>query len=363
MLPMVLLAQNGGQAAPATQSAPVATPVAGPAPGAAKSPAAAEAKMAAVKAQMTAAAEGTEGSLSIPLKITLTPSESPIKLGLASNIAAVIQNVSSKPVQINLSSLQLTTHSIVAAHGSRCVTPLPASTNTTGATKSDDGYSVILQPSDQVTALFSLSETHEAAQPLDSKLAGQLRDSCEMNLWDKGSRFLDFSPGNYEYFMSGYFTSNNAAGVPIVRTFSSNATFPVGIDQTTVILFSVVGGWLALFVVTFMNAGNEKSVIARMSKVQVPGTGLRGFLEKLSSSESIKALVHFGIQMLGAAILSASVTIVSSRMSESQLPVKISILDAWGAMTVGFVAYFIGKKFINSLASWGGETPAAPNKK
>jgi hypothetical protein len=49
------------------------------------------------------------------------------------------------------------------------------------------------------------------------------------------------------------------------------------------------------------------------------------------------------------AILSAAFTIVSSRLSDSQFPIKVSVLDGWGAITIGFLSCFVGNKFIDSL--------------
>ena len=53
--------------------------------------------------------------------------------------------------------------------------------------------------------------------------------------------------------------------------------------------------------------------------------------------------------VLGVAILSSAFTIVSSRLSDSQFPIKVSVLDGWGAITIGFLSYFVGNKFIDSL--------------
>jgi hypothetical protein len=370
--PTVLPAQETEQA---TQQ-PVALPK--PAPGkvepGVKTPVQSLAKASAGPALVTASTpespipEGTESSLSMPLKISLTPSETPIKLGLTSNIAALIQNVSSKPVIINLSSLQLTTHSIVAAHASRCVTALPASFNIMGASKTQEGYFfVTLQPEDQVSGLFNLSQGTDAFQdssdPAVKKQIEQWKAACSVNRWDRIQQALDFTPGNYDYYMTGYFFANNAANVPTLRTFSTSATFPVGIDQTTVIFFAVIGGWLALLVVAFTNAGNDDSFIGKLKSVDVEGTGLKGLYERVTSSVGFHAVLHFVAQAAGVAILSAAFTIVSSRWSDSQLPVKISILDAWGAMTIGFLSYFVGKKFIGALTAWGNSSPADPNQK
>jgi hypothetical protein len=46
------------------------------------------------------------------------------------------------------------------------------------------------------------------------------------------------------------------------------------------------------------------------------------------------------------------IAIVASRVSETQLPIKVSISDFWGAVTVGFVAYFVGDRILKKLTDF-----------
>lgn len=49
-------------------------------------------------------------------------------------------------------------------------------------------------------------------------------------------------------------------------------------------------------------------------------------------------------------LTSSLVTVVTSRVSaETLLPVKVSVNDMWGAITFGFIAYFLGGKFVQWL--------------
>ena len=77
------------------------------------------------------------------------------------------------------------------------------------------------------------------------------------------------------------------------------------------------------------------------------------------TSSGARAVARFIIRLIATAILSAAVTVVSSRISNPSLPIRISVLDAWGAMTIGFLSYFIGAKFISSLTDWSGGNPAS----
>ena len=314
-----------------------------------------------------------EVTTSMPLKITLTPSETPLKIGSTSNIAATILNTSSKPVLVKLDSMQLRTHSIVAASTSRCVLAMTPNYNMSY------GGDVILQPQDQVSVLFNLSEGAakiddpsdiqappagtgvagtQAPAPITKKMLADMKAECDAGSFGGIKRALDFSPGNYDYFLSGYFSlcifqGDAACNLPM-RQFSLDATFPVGIDQTSIIIFAMVGGWLAYLVVIFNDTGKKHgSMAAKFSRLSARGGGWRGFLDTLVSWEGFHVAWQFALRMIGVAILSAAFTIVSSRLSDTQLPVKITILDAWGAMTIGFVSYFIGQKFILTLTNWG----------
>ena len=328
-----------------------------------------------------AGSPAVEATTSMPLKITLTPSESPLKIGSTSNIAATILNTSSKPVVVFLDSMQLRSHSIVAASTSRCVLAMMPNYNTSY------GGNVTLQPQDQVSVLFNLSQGAatiddpadipaptagagvagtQAPTPITKKMLADEKAACDAGSFGGVKRALDFSPGNYDYFLSGYFSlcvfqSDAACNLPM-RQFSLDATFPVGIDQTSIIVFAIVGGWLAYLVVIFNDSGKKQgSMAAKFSLLSAKGGGWRGFLESLVSWEGFHVAWQFALRMIGVAILSAAFTIVSSRLSDTQLPVKITILDAWGAMTIGFVSYFIGQKFILTLTNWGGGGSSASN--
>jgi hypothetical protein len=309
----------------------------------------------------------------MPLKITLTPSETPLKIGSTSNIAATLANISSRPVRVELDMLQLTTHSIVAGSSSRCVMAMTPNFN------ASMGPEVTLQPQDQVTVLFNLSQdgrfgpppampggapqlspdaakAQAAAAAADAKAAAQ---SCDAHWWGPMKRALDFSPGNYDYFLSGYFSLCLNPGDPNpdptcllpMRPLSVSATFPVGIDQASIILFSVVGGLLALLVVTFNSANKPGSIMHDFRSVATTSTGFQAFWQRLWTSEGVAVAGKFLVRAFGVAILSAAFTIVSSRLSDTQLPVKITILDAWGAMTIGFVSFFVGQRFIKTVAA------------
>lgn len=323
---------------------------------------------------------GSETTTSVPLKITLTPSETPLKIGSTSNMAATIQNISNAPVSIITSTLQLTTPAIVGGRASKCVVDIPVANVNVYTTPE-----VTLQPEDSLTVLFNLSQPPRYAVPMreanESEAAFQqaresynsFRQSCSMGWSGPIQRVLDFSPGNYGYYLQGDFTlctdpqhpDGNLACTEPWRNFSASASFPVGIDQTTIVIFAVLGGWLALLYVIFSKASQPGSILhdfnAALMEVtpeQTSKNPLGRFLQKLMTSSGARAATRFLIRLIATAILSAAVTVISSRISNPSLPIRISVLDAWGAMTIGFLSYFIGAKFISSLTDWSGGSAA-----
>ncbi len=321
---------------------------------------------------------GSETTTAVPLKITLTPSETPLKIGSTSNMAATIQNISYVPVTIYTSTLLLTTPAIVGGKASKCVVDIPQANLNSSLTPT-----VTLQPQDSVTALFNLSQPPRYARPVRSayETTEQFEQaqssymsfmrSCQMGWGGPVERMLDFSPGNYDYYLQGSFTlctdsskreENPACSQP-VRNFSASASFRVGIDQTSIVIFSVLGGWLALLYVIFSKASQPGSILhdfnaalINVAPEEKSKNPLGRFMQKMMTSEGMRAVCRFLIRLIATAILSAAFTVISSRISNPSLPISISVMDAWGAMTMGFLSYFIGAKFISSLTNWSAPT-------
>ena len=65
--------------------------------------------------------------------------------------------------------------------------------------------------------------------------------------------------------------------------------------------------------------------------------------------------------LLSAALVSAVVTVVLSRISDTQFPIKVSVADFWGALTVGFIAYFTGNNLIDRIVGLSNKGGAEAN--
>src|SRR5207253_7905007 len=53
----------------------------------------------------------------------------------------------------------------------------------------------------------------------------------------------------------------------------------------------------------------------------------------------------------GAVLLSTMITILLSRISETQFLIKVTITDIWGAIAIGFIANYVGAKALDKILS------------
>ena len=63
--------------------------------------------------------------------------------------------------------------------------------------------------------------------------------------------------------------------------------------------------------------------------------------------------------LVSAALVIAVVTVVLSRISDTQFPIKVSVNDFGGALTVGFIAYFVGNNLIDQIVGWANKKKSA----
>jgi hypothetical protein len=267
----------------------------------------------------------------VGLRVTLASSTSHISLGSIYSMSADVQNVSAKPLLVDLASIRLAVHSILSPPEKRCVWFYFPHYNDAFKSHKD---SFLLQPQDHVMVLFDLSERTKADP----------QESCDVSFWGRISKMIDFTPGDYSFGVSGYFSSATAQGDSAgpQRPFTQSTNFQVGIDQTWIVIFASIGGVLAYLLASITGARESKQLIDRVFDTK----------KETFSYESLKLLMSLAVKVAGAALLSGAFAIVAARTSDIQFPIKVSILDGWGAITIGFLAYFAGGKFIQTLTSW-----------
>ncbi len=141
-----------------------------------------------------------------------------------------------------------------------------------------------------------------------------------------------------------------AGAIPAHR-FSETKTLHVGLSQLTTLFAAMIGAFIAYWVVA-LKPGQDWDAFITILEDAEPVNGRFG--TPISNSRKWLAGLSLLRNAFLAAVLGGVVTIVASRLSDTHFPVKVSVNDWWGALTIGFVAYFVGNKFINTLSTLGG---------
>jgi hypothetical protein len=120
---------------------------------------------------------------------------------------------------------------------------------------------------------------------------------------------------------------------------------PIG-APITVILFGAAIGGLAAYMVGKLSGGGSNSS-------QSGGAGALSLFATTASTVS----AAFGAMLLGCIV-----TILLSRLAETEFPIRVNVSDLWGAIAIGFVGAYSGTsvlaKIFNQSAS---NKKAAPN--
>ena len=275
------------------------------------------------------------------ISVTFNTSTTKIIQGSVLSMDTEIENISNSPVSVDLDSMQLAVQPELAPADVLCTWFYEPSAV-------PPGTKVLLQPGDKYTVFFDTAEKI-------TEDTWKKSPDCRATWWGKVRKRVDFLPGNYTFVLEGVFstvdtksvtlvagqTSNvNLTTAPQLHSFISSASFPVGIDQAQIVLYAGIGGLLAWIVMKVRNKDPQPP----------PTPGLSDFHHRL------RRFMKTVQEILAAMLVSITVTIVASRLSTTTFPIKVSVDDFWGALTVGFVSYFVGGKFIDKLAEG-----AAPN--
>jgi hypothetical protein len=162
---------------------------------------------------------------------------------------------------------------------------------------------------------------------------------------------LGFVPGNYPFVVVGKaYRTKDATSEATYHTYTDQLKQHVGLDQVDAMLAAMFGGLLA-YVLTALRQDGAFSKFTTFTRGSI-ATNVRASLVVLRGLAS-------------AAPVSASVTILMVRISDTQFPIKVSVADFWGALTVGFIAFFIGDNLIERIVrlATGKPPPADPPEK
>jgi hypothetical protein len=284
------------------------------------------------------------------VKVTITTSRPQVTTDGAYGIFADLQNVASVPVTLYPSETVLIIQPEVAGDHD-CVFSIEGfyPTEPGKTEKLQLGGPIVVQPKEHYVAFWDVSKTGTGSCQGES---GQNQGPTWLErAGSKTKEQLSFVPGEYAFVVVGkahlHTAGKEEAGY---HTFTEQVKLHVGLTQLSAIVAAMIGGLIGYFVMALR--GGEDGEFARLKKEQ--DAGKRHWFSR------------WGVILRGlvsAALVSAVVTVLLSRISDTQFPIKVSVADFWGALTVGFVAYFSGNKLIDRIVGLasksGGGTPGS----
>lgn len=277
-------------------------------------------------------ATGDQFQESQVVKVTIATSRAEVTSNGGYGVYADLENLASVPVtiypdQLDLVSLPELTLKAGCSYASYAFFP-------TEPDKDKDhpsGWPILIQPNEHYQVFWDVN-----TQSCSSKQTVSSKEGWFTSWYNYFVDSLSFVPGDYTFVVEGKaHLAPDTAADSNYHTFEQSLRLHVGITQINSMLAAMLGGVIAYFVIVLRQGGEFGPLKPgkNRSKYWIPVLRLLVFFRNLFS----------------AALLSGVVTIILSRISDTQFPIKVSVSDFWGALTIGFVAYFTGNKIIDKL--------------
>lgn len=281
----------------------------------------------------TAKPESQVSATSAPkgaLKITLTPSRDQAVADSDFGVTGRVENVSDKVVYLTPTSLSLIAPPEIDPDGPRNWTALFGSTDVVVTPEASATTNAVPEANKGVDQQANNEQWWNAYNQIIIPLAPgstisafwSLRKESKnwfikefMNFYDG----LKFSPGRYTLtVVAGYWDTFESAqsSAPDWHTQSVDMQEVISAPQSTIFFGAILGGMFAFMLVWKANP----SLYSKMGFFSAP-------------------------------LLSILVTILLSRLSESQFIVRVTVSDVWGAMAVGFIGAASGPAILQKFTS------------
>ncbi len=258
------------------------------------------------------------------VKVVVSTSRPEVTRSHAWGLAADITNISPEAIVIHAHDLQLIVQPEVA--------------QTKLCTQSSMSFLPIWQGGNDSQIVLQAGEHYMFFWTGEDASLANL-SPCSLGRWQKLGEVLNFVPGPYTFAVLGKVRPIQEPEGSY-HTFAEAVTVKISITQMSIMFFAGIGAFLAYCVVCLQDGGD----FDRIHKAQSGRDAAAGWFVLLRNAFS-------------AGLLGAVLAVVASRLSDTQFPVKVSVNDIWGALTIGFVSYFVGNGFINKLKQL---SPAPP---
>lgn len=203
---------------------------------------------------------------------------------------------------------------------------------------------IALQPGDTYKVFWEkrpVTHGRKEASETQTSILKNVIDTIRSEL-----NFIFFTPGEYKISVLAHYWTDPSFPEDDYRIVSESITLQVAAPQSVILLGAALGGLIAYFILPHARR--------RFIRTESSAAGGKSFFFKRISKE--------GIGILGAILLSAMVTILLSRISETQFVIRVTVNDFWGAVAIGFVANYAGTKILDKIIPAPTKTSASQKK-
>lgn len=145
-------------------------------------------------------------------------------------------------------------------------------------------------------------------------------------------RYLFFSPGKYTItVVARYWIDPELPPDGKSHTVTASTTFTIRAPQFVILFGAGLGGLLAYFILP-----HRRRILAKSPE----GPGWLQVIRRLAKES---------LGLISSMALSVIVTILLSRLSDTQFFIRVTVEDLWGAIAIGFVANYFGYKGLARL--------------
>jgi hypothetical protein len=278
---------------------------------------------------VTAAVPSQGGQTANGLSIKLEGSRQHLAVGTSFGISGTVTNNTKSIVYVNERFLTLKVPVEVEGPGTTAASVwfahMPAANH--GETGNDFLFkaTVALKPGQTSSAFWFVNQKELRDSSQRSTDSASVWNAVRF-LYEQLStelNFLFFEPGNYRLTVTANYWDNiGLTGNPNLAVESS--TVDVAAPQSVILLGASIGGLIAYMILPQTRRQRATRSTAYRAAAAVTGA-------------------------LGAMLLSAIVTILLARISESQFLIRVTVSDLWGAIAIGFVANYFGVGALNKI--------------
>lgn len=240
--------------------------------------------------------------------------------------------------------------------------PTEAGFDSAGKSKTPYNAKVALRAGDSYRVFFGIKPSLKTIPESGSAERGRKLESPStlvevatnvLNEVGTELNFMFFSPGDYEITVSARYWIDPKLPEDDSRTTVQSTILHVAAPQFVILFGAALGGLIAYFILPG----------ARRRLVELP---FRLETRLTYVSYAVERTLREAAGIVGAVLLSTLVTILVSRISETQFLIRVTVTDLWGAIAIGFFANYSGTRLIDRLLGSTGQTtggtpaPGAP---